>query len=202
MKLAQEEKAKFLNSARLYKIMRQILLRENAILHNKEHLWIVGLSNSNKIIFIELISIVELINTSIDNRLQVNPSEIFRMAVHKLAVKAILVHNHTDGILVPSPTDINFTSRMMKIGRLLNIEIIDHLIISETGYLSFDEKGIMCELKESTLEMAKVFNVQINSDAAIKDSNLKIVKKMKEKGYSTEVIEELTCLSKKEISKV
>ncbi len=77
------------------------MLRENKIGRNQEHFWVIGLDNQNKILFIELIGLGTV------NRVNANPSDVFRMGIYKLAVKMILVHNNPSGNLSPSDADIN-----------------------------------------------------------------------------------------------
>lgn len=201
VRLTEEQKIKILNSEDIYKIMQQILLRENKIRRNQEHFWVVGLDNKNKVLFIELVSLGS------SNSVQVNPPEVFRMAIYKLAVSMILVHNHTSGDTEPSNADRDLTDRMMKTGKLINIEVIDHLIISEEDYLSFVDAGILDELKRSGNyelldgEKAVMRNLKekMEREKAIKENNLEIAKRMKDKGYDIDTIKELTGLKKWDI---
>ena len=140
VRLTKEQKIRILNSEDVYKVMQQILLRENKIRRNQEHFWVVGLDTRNKILFIELISL------GATNSMQVDPKEVFRMAIYKMAVSMILIHNHPSGELDPSEADKDMTARLIKSGDLLGIQVLDHLIISEKNYLSFDEEGIMQKL--------------------------------------------------------
>jgi DNA repair protein RadC len=94
---------------------------------------------------------VELINIGAANRVGVQPPEVFRLAIYKAAPKVILVHNHPSGVLVPSHEDQYLTDRMMKVGTLINIAVIDHLVISETDCFSMAEAGIMKELENNGL---------------------------------------------------
>ena len=137
VRLTKEQKIRVLNSQDVYNIMQQILLRENKIRRAQEHFWIVGLDNKNKILFIELIAL------GAQNRLDASPPDIFRMAIYKLALKVIFVHNHPNGDVSPGRSDKKTTERLIEAGELLNISVVDHLIISETKYVSFmDEKVI------------------------------------------------------------
>ena len=122
VRLSQEQKIKLLNSDAVYSIMQQILLRENKIRRNQEHFWVVGLDNQNKILFIELIGLGQV------NRVEANPPDVFRMGIYKLAVSMILVHNHPSGNITPSQADKDFTDRMLKVGKLININVLDHLV--------------------------------------------------------------------------
>lgn len=143
VKLTPEQKITVLNSTDLYAIMQKILLRENKIRRNQEHFWIVGLDNRNKVLFIELISLGAV------NRVTVNPPEVFRMAIYKLAVKVVLVHNHPSGDMLPSQPDLDLTNRMLKAGEIIKIDVIDHLIINENTFISFDQQGLIKQLKSN-----------------------------------------------------
>src|SRR5215212_2264489 len=92
IRLTRDQKATILNGADIYKVMQQILLRENKVRRNQEHFWIIGLNNVNKILFIELVAL------GASNRLMVAPPEVFRIAIDKLAIKIVLVHNHPSGL--------------------------------------------------------------------------------------------------------
>lgn len=68
---------------------------------------------------------------------------IFKYAVDLLCSNIILVHNHPSGNLVPSPQDKELTTRIVDGGRILGFRTVDHLIVSETGYYSFHDKGLL-----------------------------------------------------------
>ncbi len=204
VRLTQEQKIRILNSGDVYNVMQQVLLRENKIRRNQEHFWVVGLNNRNKILFIELISLGAV------NSVQVNPPEVFRMAIYKLAVKMILVHNHPSGDTTPSPADKDLTDRMMKTGSLIKIDVIEHLIISETDYLSFVDAGIMDELKNTgkyeLLDSEKVamrkWKEEQEREKAIEKNSLEIAKKMKDDGVDVDIIKKYTGLRKSDINKL
>jgi DNA repair protein RadC len=139
IRLTKEQKIKVLNSEDVYKVMQQILLREKKISRAQEHFWVVGLDNKNKILFIELIAL------GAQNRLDATPPDIFRMTIYKLAVKVIFVHNHTSGGVTPGKADIKTTAKFIQAGELLNIRVIDHLVINETKFLSFADKGLIAK---------------------------------------------------------
>jgi DNA repair protein RadC len=201
VRLSKEQKIQILNSSDIYKVMQQVLLRENKIRRNQEHFWVVGLDNSNKILFIELIGLGTV------NRVNTNPPDIFRMGIYKLAVKMILVHNHPSGNIEPSKTDKDFTDKILKVGKLINIEVIDHLIISEEKYTSFADKGIIKELQKSGL-----FEIVDSEKKALEDWRIKterersvkidIAKKMIKDGVDIDVIKKYTGLTKWDIKKL
>lgn len=68
--------------------------------------------------------------------------EIFREAVRDNAVRVIVAHNHPSGDLTPSPEDVSATREIVNAGKLLDIEVLDHLIIGSRGHLSMKGKGL------------------------------------------------------------
>lgn len=203
VRLTQAQKIQILNAHDVYSVMQQILLRQNKIRRAQEYFWVVGLKNDNTILFVELISI------GAQNRVNVSPPDVFRMGIYKLAVRMILVHNHPSGNLKPSKTDKDITDRLLKIGELINIEVLDHLIISENGFTSFKDKGIMKLLHESGLykvisresEQMQEMKLKIEKDKAVKEELMKLARKMKSKGYDNQTIKELTGLYIRDIKK-
>lgn len=141
--LSNEEKIKVLNGDDLFGIMQRILLREDKIDQDREHFWIVGLANNNRILFIELISL-ESVNSTI-----AEPMDVFSFALQKRAVKIVLVHNHPSVELKPSEADLDNTNRLVQVGIIVNTEVYDHLIITERSYMSFRDTGLLDELKLS-----------------------------------------------------
>jgi len=67
----------------------------------------------------------------------------------KNASRVIAVHNHPSGMLAPSEEDIDLTDRLIQVGKILDIVVADHLIISTTTYTSFRGNGLMDELEKS-----------------------------------------------------
>ena len=75
--------------------------------------------------------------------------EIFSVAFKKRAVSFVLVHNHPSGILTPSAKDIDGTDQIIQLGKIHGISLVDKLIISTEGYLSFRDSGLFEQLKGS-----------------------------------------------------
>jgi DNA repair protein RadC len=73
----------------------------------------------------------------------VHPREVFRDAIKEAAASVLFVHNHPSGDPSPSRDDINITKRLVETGSVVGIRVLDHLIISDTKYLSLMEKGYM-----------------------------------------------------------
>ena len=201
VRLTKEQKIKVLNSADIYAIMQQVMLRENKIRRNQEHFWVVGLNNNNKILFVELIGL------GASNRVNADPPDVFRMAIYKLASKLILVHNHPSGSHEVTDADLNFTDHMLKVGKLIHVEVLDHLVITETSYTSFEDRGIMNQLRKSGFyevtgpekKELEAFKLETERKRAKKEGLKEVARNMKAKGYDEAIIKELTGLSKKEI---
>lgn len=96
----------------------------------KEHLRGIYLNNHYKVIHDEIISI-----GTIDANI-VHPREVFRPALEYAAAAVILVHNHPSGNLTPSDADVAVTKQLIDVGKLLGIELIDHVIVSSQGFSS------------------------------------------------------------------
>ncbi len=71
----------------------------------------------------------------------VHPREVFHHIVRESAAAAILVHNHPSGDPTPSQEDVNLTRRLRKAGEMMGVSILDHLVISRGGYVSFVDDG-------------------------------------------------------------
>ncbi|MPM27171.1 hypothetical protein SDC9_73681 [bioreactor metagenome] len=68
--------------------------------------------------------------------------ELFRSAIQKNAASIILAHNHPSGDPTPSPEDIALTRSVIQAGKLLDIELLDHIVIGNARYVSIKEKGL------------------------------------------------------------
>lgn len=102
-----------------------------------EEFWILYLNNSNKVTYKSQLSKGGITGTVVDVRL------VFKMAFEQNATGMILVHNHPSGILQASEPDKQITHQLKTAGQALSINILDHVIITEKGYLSFADDGIL-----------------------------------------------------------
>jgi DNA repair protein RadC len=102
-----------------------------------EHFYALLLNRQNIVIRAELISKGGVSATVVDARL------IFKSAIESLASGIILCHNHPSGNLEPSDDDQRITEQMKAAGKLLDITVYDHLIVSHKGYFSFADSGLM-----------------------------------------------------------
>lgn len=99
----------------------------------KEHFMVMYLNARSEVIHSETVSIGTL-NASL-----VHPREVFEPAVKHLASVILLAHNHPSGDVEPSDADISITKRLVEVGKLMGIEVMDHIIITNTQYFSFRE---------------------------------------------------------------
>jgi DNA repair protein RadC len=104
---------------------------------DREHFAVILLDSKNAVISVEKVS-VGTVNSSI-----VHPREVLKPALEKSATSIILVHNHPTGSTSPSREDIMITRRFEKCGRILGIEVVDHIIVGDGDYRSMKESGYL-----------------------------------------------------------
>ena len=213
--LTDKEKIKIMNSDDLFKIMQNILLREQRVDQDREHFWTVSLNTANVIMNIELVSMGNVFSTG------VLPMEVFSIPLQKRAVNLIVVHNHPSGELVPSDADKDVTDHLYQVGKFLNVPVLDHMIISGKGFYSFADSGLLEELslslkyvpvfiqKEKALDKQRKEFEKATKDIikkterdSKKDLAIEMAKGMKKKGYPIEDIIQLTGLSESEVEKL
>lgn len=107
-----------------------------AHLHHEEF-WVVLLNRASRVITRKRISQGGLTSTIADPRI------IFKLAMSEDAPSIIVAHNHPSGNLTPSQADIDLTRKLVAAGKLLDIQVVDHLIISGNNYCSFADSGLM-----------------------------------------------------------
>ena len=111
----------------------ELLVPEMSVL-DQEQLRVVVLNTKNQVISIEVVYQGNL------NSTVVRIGELFKEAVRRNGASVILAHNHPSGSLEPSPEDLEVTRQTVKAGKLLEIEVLDHLIIGQGGeYRSLKE---------------------------------------------------------------
>ena len=103
----------------------------------KEHFVALYINARNKLIHRDLVSVGTL------NANLVHPREVFEPAIARSSVQVIVAHNHPSGDPEPSEDDLVITKKLVDGGKLLGIEVIDHIIITKTGYLSFKDKKLI-----------------------------------------------------------
>jgi DNA repair protein RadC len=103
----------------------------------KEHFVCLYLNARNQVIHQEVISIGSLSASIVHHR------EVFQVAISHTAAGGILAHNHPSGDATPSREDIDLTSRLVETGRIMGIDILDHIILCDSEFMSLKEHGLM-----------------------------------------------------------
>ena len=127
-----QAKPKISSSRDVYELMRPELYDEVV-----EHFYLILMNRSNQVIKKHLISQGGTSGTVVDAKV------VFKTALEHLAQSMILVHNHPSGSLTPSEQDKRLTERLVKIGRDMDLPVLDHVIFSDRGYFSFADEGIL-----------------------------------------------------------
>ncbi len=113
------------------------LVMEEMCYLDREYFRVVLLNTKNRVLVVETVSIGSL-NASL-----VHPREVFKRAIQKSAAAIILVHNHPSGDPAPSPEDLEVTQRLCEAGRVVGIEVLDHIIIGDHVFTSLRAKGLI-----------------------------------------------------------
>lgn len=220
VRLSKNQKVIVNHSKDIYLLMRQILRRENKIGQGQEHFWMVGLNQANKILYIELIALGS------SNMANIKPREAFRMAIYKLAVRAIMVHNHPSGDVTPSENDQDLTDHFIQVGKFLKVEVVDHLVIGDEDYRSLADLGLFEKLQESKrwvlpyllekrarkegkeegIQLGEKQGKRIGRKEGLEEGSkakaVEIAKAMKREGIGMETIARTSGLSNEEIEKL
>lgn len=101
----------------------------------QEHFIVILLDGANQIKFSKVITIGTI------NRTLVHPREIYSIALEHRAVSLIVAHNHPSGYLEPSADDLEVTYRLKKVGEIVGVPVVDHIVFGRTGFYSMSEHG-------------------------------------------------------------
>ena len=170
-KLNIEDRRKITKPEDVYNL-KEVQEIKNAL---QEHLLLVGLNNANKIRSIRILGIGS------QNCVMIPIKDIIRTAMLTTSEKVILVHNHPSGTLNPSKHDIDLTFRSKTMLEALNIEFLDHLIVTEEGYTSIASQKM---IKENS-QYDKVYYFEIEM---LKEENKRLKQEL-EKIENNRVIE-------------
>ena len=102
----------------------------------QEHLRVILLDIRNRVL-----EVVDVYRGSV-NSSQVRVGEVFRAAIRRNAPALIVVHNHPSGDPTPSPDDVAVTRAMVQAGKLLDVELLDHIVIGQGRWVSLKERGL------------------------------------------------------------
>lgn len=104
----------------------------------QENFVVITLDGNNQVIKLHPVTV------GLANQSQIHPRETFHPAVADRAVSILIAHNHPSGNLEPSESDLAATRRLVEVSRTLGIPILDHLIVTDAGFLSLRERFPAC----------------------------------------------------------
>ena len=102
----------------------------------QEQLRVINLNTRNKVIS------SRMVYQGSANMVTARAAEVFRQAIIDNAQCLIIVHNHPSGDPAPSPEDVLFTQQIVRAGKLLDVELLDHIVIGKGRYVSLRERGL------------------------------------------------------------
>lgn len=184
-----EENIKVLGTVDIVKL-KEVKAIQNAV---KEHLLFIGLDRGNNIRNISVLGIGNSCNVIIDSK------DIIRTALFSCSDKVILVHNHPSNSLKPSNADIHITNITNKILKAFNIELTDHIIVTENNYLSMEAmKQIDKNYYDEKLDnMDKGFILEENQ--MLRKQIEELEKQIQEKNMEDEIDDDFECITKSKI---
>ena len=117
-------------------IFRSIQKAENEIDRMKERLWTMGLDVRKRIVYIELVAMGTLTACLVQAR------EVYRLAIIRAVSEILVIHSHPSGDPEPSDDDVAITKRLHEAGKILGIELLDHIIVTHgPAFTSFKAQG-------------------------------------------------------------
>ena len=134
-KVSAKDRPMVRNSQDTYDILMQIWDQDT--LELAESFKVLFLNRANRVMGVYSLSHGGMTGTVAD------PKLVFIAALKAAACNIILAHNHPSGNLTPSSADISLTEKMVQAGKFLDINVLDHLIVTSDGYLSFADDGLM-----------------------------------------------------------
>ena len=114
---------------------------KNELSHDSEEFWVLALGPKKTLLRHRM-----LFRGTVDSCL-VHPRDIFRFACQENASSLLVAHNHPSGDLIPSLEDLRFTRQLVRAAEMMEIPIVDHLILTKTGYSSLRSDG-WCKFNE------------------------------------------------------
>ena len=102
----------------------------------QEHLWVILMDIRNRVL-----DIIKLYKGAL-NSSQVRVGEVYKDAIRQNAAGIVVVHNHPSGDPSPSPDDVTVTRALVEAGKLLDVELVDHLVIGQGSFISMKQRGL------------------------------------------------------------
>lgn len=216
IELTDEQRIRVDDDRDIYQIIKDILSRESKFDQIKEKLYVVGLGINDRLMYIELVSLGTMYESIVE------PMDVFSWALQKQVAKIVLVHNHPSENLEPSDADKDLTDRMIQVGRIVNVYVVDHLIVSMDGFYGFQRAGLLAKLerskkyvpgfvlvdqiKKKAMEVGHKSGVKEGEEKGLKkgkkEAQVEMAKRLKARGIDIEIIAETSGLSKEEIEEI
>jgi DNA repair protein RadC len=179
IELSNDQKQTVLGlTCQIYHLVNRVFMRKSPLERKREHFWVLAMDSDNKPVSLEEIRL----STSDDAEL--DPMQFFRHPLYQCATKAVLVHNHPYGTIKPSREDYYLTDFLLQAGKILGIDVVDHLIISNHDiFYSFENWGKIKQLNKKPLfkltrtELAYLRREALHIDH--KKGNATVIKKSK-----------------------
>jgi DNA repair protein RadC len=149
IRLRSHQKIRIQSSSDIFQLLQPILRRCSKRDRAREHFWILCLGPGQTVCHLELLAL------GTQNKVLIDPREVYSLALQQNACSIVAIHNHPSGRLKPSPADKSITQQLMKGSEFVNLRLLDHLIISEEGYFSFLDEGLFEVLNAATSMMFK-----------------------------------------------
>jgi DNA repair protein RadC len=127
----KDSKIQVVGSCQVAKMFRELLLADDVIDQAKEHFYVMHLDIRSRINMVELVSL-GILSSSI-----VHPRETYRRAVMQGSSSIVVAHNHPSGQADPSEEDMKVTKVLLEAGRMLGIDLQDHIIFTDKSFFSF-----------------------------------------------------------------
>ena len=134
IQVSPEVRPKISNSKDAYSLLMGIWNRD--LIEYQEQMYLLLLDKANGVIGYRIVSSGGLGGTVVDVK------QVLAICLKTNAAGFIIAHNHPSGVTEPSKPDISLTKRLREAGNLLDLPLLDHLILSATGYYSFSDSGI------------------------------------------------------------
>lgn len=128
------ERVQIYSSRDVYSYARRLF--ENFMLHHEE-VWVMMLNSAMKVIGVSQVAKGGITETTVDVRI------IFQTALMANATGIILIHNHPAGKLMPSLQDKGLTKKIEDAGKIMDIKLLDHIIVTQDGFFSFADEGFL-----------------------------------------------------------
>ncbi len=194
-----------------YRAFLHFFKSEHKDLYGKEHFWIMGMDNDGYSVCLYLVALGS------QNIVKVPMTDVFSIAVQSKATNIVVAHNHTSRKKPePSQFDIDFTNKLSHVSQYLNINVLDHIILSRlsleskesiyysflvSGYMDFFKQDLSYKLVDDVKDVLDKEKQDYKLDGE-KNKAIEIAKEMLSMNYDIEEIIKITKLSKKEIEKL